>query len=138
MTNDKWNLVLGRFLMSVIFILSGGFKLIQFAGSASMMAGKGIPLAKLALVISLIIEIGGGIALLTGFRVRQIAPIMALWLVPVTLVFHNFWAYQGADQQNQMANFLKNVAIMGGLLVAAYADRAVQRGVASAGVGRSS
>lgn len=135
MSNDKWNLVLGRFLMSVIFILSGVLKLTHFAASASMMAGNGIPLAKLALVISLVIEIGGGVALLTGFRVRQIAPIMALWLVPVTLVFHNFWAYQGAEQQNQTVHFLKNVAIMGGLLVAAYADRAVQRSVAAAAVG---
>lgn len=132
MSGEKWNLVLGRFLMSVIFILSGSFKLIQFSGSAAMMAGKGIPMAKLALVITLIIEIGGGLALLTGFRVRHIAPIMALWLVPVTLVFHNFWAYQGADQQNQMANFLKNVAIIGGLLVATYADRAAQRSVSLA------
>src|SRR5689334_23281155 len=121
MGRNKWNLVPGRFLMSVTYILRGTFKLIQFTGTATMMAGKGIPMPKLALVISLIIEIGGGLALLAGSGVRHIAPIMALWLVPVALVFHNFWAYQGADQQNQMANFLKNVAIIGGLLVAAYA-----------------
>jgi putative oxidoreductase len=125
MNTGKWGLILGRLLMSLIFILSGGGKLMQFAGTASMMASKGIPLTKLALVLSILIEIGGGLALLTGFKVRYIAPVMALWLVPVTLVFHNFWAYQGADQQNQMANFLKNIAIMGGLLIAAYADRQV-------------
>jgi len=125
MNNDRWGLVLGRFLISVIFILSGAGKLMQFAGTATMMAGKGIPLANVALVLSILVEIGGGLALLTGFKVRYVAPIMALWLVPVTLVFHNFWAYQGADQQMQMANFLKNVAIMGGLLIAAYADRSV-------------
>lgn len=135
MNNDKWGFVLGRFLMSVIFILSGAFKLTQFSGTAGMMAGKGIPLATVALVITLMIEIGGGLALLTGFKVRYIAPIMALWLVPVTLVFHNFWAYQGADQQNQMANFLKNIAIMGGLLIAAYADSSARRGLASATAG---
>lgn len=137
MNNDKWNFALGRFLMSVIFILSGAFKLLQFTGTANMMAGKGIPLATLALVISIVIEVGGGLALLAGFKVRHIAPVMALWLVPVTLVFHNFWAFQGAEQQNQMANFLKNVAIMGGLLVAAYADRASARSAAATGVGRT-
>jgi putative oxidoreductase len=120
----------------VIFILSGAGKLMQFSGTSSMMAGKGIPLATVALVISIIIEVGGGLALLAGFKVRYIAPIMALWLVPVTLVFHNFWAYQGADQQMQMANFLKNVAIMGGLLIAAYADRSVAgRSVTGAAAG---
>jgi putative oxidoreductase len=135
MNNDKWGLVLGRLLMSVIFLLSGAGKLMQFTGTATMMAGKGIPLATVALAITLLIEVGGGLALLIGFKVRYIAPIMALWLVPVTLVFHNFWAYQGADQQNQMANFLKNVAIMGGLLIAAYADNSARRGLASAAAG---
>ena len=137
MNTGKWGLIVGRLLMSLIFILSGGGKLMQFAGTASMMAGKGIPLTKLALVLSILIEIGGGLALLTGFKVRYIAPIMALWLVPVTLVFHNFWAYQGADQQMQMANFLKNVAIMGGLLIAAYADRSAGTEVATSAARQS-
>ena len=134
MNSDKWSLVVGRFLLSVIFILSGFGKLMQFAGTASMMASKGIPLAKLALVISILVEIGGGLALLTGFKVRYVAPIMALWLVPVTLVFHNFWAYQGQEAMGQQINFLKNVAIMGGLLVAAYTDGAGFS--SSAGAGR--
>jgi len=121
--NEKWGLALGRFLMSVIFILSGAGKLMQFAGTAQMMAGKGIPLAKLALVLSIVVEIGGGLALLAGFKVRYVAPIMALWLVPVTLVFHNFWAFQGQERMAQQINFLKNVAIMGGLLAAASVQR---------------
>jgi putative oxidoreductase len=137
MNTGKWGLILGRLLMSLIFILSGGGKLMQFAGTASMMAGKSIPLTKLALVLSIFVEIGGGLALLTGFKVRYIAPIMALWLVPVTLVFHNFWAYQGADQQMQIANFLKNVAIMGGLLIAAYADRPAATEVATSAARQS-
>jgi putative oxidoreductase len=123
MKNDRWSLAVGRFLLSVIFILSGGGKLMQFAGTANMMAAKGIPLAKLALAISLLVEIVGGLCLLAGVKVRIVAPIMALWLVPVTLVFHNFWAYQGQDAAGQQINFLKNLAIMGGLLVAAYTDR---------------
>jgi putative oxidoreductase len=123
MKSDRWSLAVGRFLLSVIFILSGAGKLMQFAGTANMMASKGIPLAKLALIISILIEVGGGLALLGGFKVRVIAPIMALWLVPVTLVFHNFWAYQGQEAMMQQTNFLKNLAIMGGLLVAAYTDR---------------
>jgi putative oxidoreductase len=45
--------------------------------------------------------------------------ILALYLVPVTLLCHNFWAYHGMDQQMQMINFLKNLAILGGLLALA-------------------
>jgi len=39
-----------------------------------------------------------------------------LYLIPTTLIFHNFWAFHGVEHQNQMMHFLKNVAIMGGLL----------------------
>jgi len=121
--NRKWQLLLGRVLMSVIFILSGLGKIPHFHDVAGMMAGKGIPLATVALAITLLIEIGGGLLLLTGFQARYAALVIALWLVPVTLVFHNFWAVP-AQQQDQMINFLKNLAIIGGLLVMAYASPA--------------
>jgi len=119
---SKWQLVLGRVLMSAIFILSGLGKLPHFHDVAGMMAGKGIPLAAVALAITLVIEIGGGLMVLTGFKARYAALVIALWLVPVTLVFHHFWGVPEAQQQEQMVNFLKNVAIMGGLLVLAYAS----------------
>lgn len=122
--NSKWQLLLGRVLLSAIFILSGLGKLPHFPDIATMMAGKGIPLATVALVITLFIEIGCGLLLLTGFQARYAALVIALWLVPVTLVFHNFWAVPQAQQQEQMINFLKNLAIIGGLLITAYASPA--------------
>ncbi len=118
----KWSLILGRVLLSAIFILSGLGKIPNFSGVAQMMAGKGIPLATVALVITLLIEIGGGLMVLTGFKARWAALVIALWLVPVTLVFHHFWGIPEAAKQEQMINFLKNVAIMGGLLILAYAS----------------
>jgi putative oxidoreductase len=119
---DKWLLVLGRVLLSAIFILSGVGKIPHFTDIAGMMASKGIPLATVALVITLLIEIGGGLMVLTGFKARYAALVIALWLVPVTLVFHHFWGIPEAAKQDQMVNFLKNVAIMGGLLILAYAS----------------
>jgi putative oxidoreductase len=91
-----------------------------------MMAQKGVPLATVALVITLLIEIGGGLMVLTGFGARYAAIIIFLWLIPVTLVFHHFWGIPAEQQQDQMVNFLKNVAIMGGLLLLAYASPAKQ------------
>jgi putative oxidoreductase len=120
--HSKWQLLLGRVLLSVIFILSGLGKLPHFHDVATMMAGKGIPLASAALAITLLIEIGGGLMLLTGFKARYAALVIAVWLVPVTLVFHNFWAVPAVQQQDQMINFLKNLAIIGGLLVTASAS----------------
>jgi putative oxidoreductase len=88
--NSKWQLVLGRVLLSVIFILSGLGKLPHFQAIAGMMAAKGIPLATVALVITLFIEIGGGLLVLTGYKAKYAALVIALWLIPVTLVFHHF------------------------------------------------
>lgn len=120
--DSKWQLILGRVLLSAIFILSGLGKIPQFSAVAGMMASKGIPLATVALVITLCIEIGGGLMLLTGFKARYAALVIAVWLVPVTLIFHHFWGIPEAAKQDQMVNFLKNVAIMGGLLVLASAS----------------
>ena len=76
------------------------------------------------------IEIGGGLLLLTGFKARYAALALALFLVPVTLVFHN------PAHQDQMVNFLKNLAIIGGLLVTASASRSAEI-AASQTAGRS-
>jgi putative oxidoreductase len=133
MNFDKWGFALGRVFLSVIFILSGIFKLTQFSAVAGMMASKGIPLASVALVVTLLIEIGGGLLLLTGFKAQYAATIMALFLVPVTLVFHNFWAFQGQAQQEQITNFLKNLAIIGGLLAVASVSQAASRAKSAAG-----
>jgi putative oxidoreductase len=119
---DKWLFVLGRVLLSVIFVLSGLGKIPHFHDVAGMMAQKGIPVATAALVITLLIEIGGGLMVLTGFGARYAALIIFLWLIPVTLVFHHFWGIPAADKEGQIVNFLKNVAIMGGLLILAYAS----------------
>jgi putative oxidoreductase len=120
--DSKWQLLLGRVLLSAIFILSGLGKLPHFQAVAGMMAAKGIPLASVALVITLFIEIGGGLLVLTGYKAKYAALLIALWLIPVTLVFHHFWGIPADQQQDQMVNFLKNVAIMGGLLVLAFAS----------------
>jgi len=106
----------GRLLLSLIFIVSGYAKLTHWSGTAAGIAAKGIPLVSLATALAILLELGGGLSLLAGYRTRLVALLLALFLVPVTLLFHSFWAYQGADQQMQMVNFLKNLAILGGLL----------------------
>ena len=120
MNLEKWGFALGRLLLSAIFIVSGLFKATSFSATAGMMASQGIPLAKLALAISILIEVGGGLLLLTGFKARYAALVMALWLVPVTLVFHN------PTHQDQNVHFMKNLAIIGGLLVTAAASRSTE------------
>jgi putative oxidoreductase len=126
-TMDKLGLILGRFLLALIFVISGFGKIVHFADTATMMAGAGIPLAKVALVFTILIELGGGLLLITGFYVRYAALIMALFMVPVTLVFHKFWGLPNPEHDMQLAHFIKNIAITGGLLVAAFSSRSSSR-----------
>ena len=108
---------LGRLLMSLIFLLSGFGKFAQFSMMVGFAQSKGMPAPQAAIAIAAVIELVGGLALLVGFKARWTALILALFLVPTTLVFHNFWAVTDPMQhQEQFVNFLKNVAIIGGLL----------------------
>lgn len=106
----------GRFLLSFIFIFSGYGKITGFAGTAAYMASKGMPMVPLFLVGAILVEFVGGILLLVGYRTRLVAALFFLFLIPTTLIFHNFWAADPASAQSQLINFMKNMAIMGGML----------------------
>jgi len=84
---------------------------------AGWMASAGLPAASVLLVPTIALEIGGGLMLITGWKVRYAAAVVALFLIPTTLIFHAFWSADAASFQAQLTNFLKNVAIFGGLLM---------------------
>jgi putative oxidoreductase len=113
--NSKRTILIGRILLSLIFLVSAAGKLANFNGTAGMMSAKGFPVASLFLVGALAFELLGGLSVLTGYKARLGAAALIIFLIPTTLIFHNFWAVQGMEQQMQAANFLKNVAIAGGL-----------------------
>jgi putative oxidoreductase len=113
---NKFGPVVGRFLIALIFLLSGFSKIGGFAATAGFMASKGLPMAEVLLVITIVIEIGAALMLIVGWQARLGAAALFLWMIPVTLVFHSFWAAPAAQQQIEMAMFLKNLAMMGALL----------------------
>jgi putative oxidoreductase len=117
---NKFGPLVGRILIATIFLLSGFGKLTGFSGTAGYMAGK-MPMSgtliDLLLVITIIVELGGGIALVLGWKARLAALVFFLWLIPVTLLFHNFWAAPADQAMIQQIMFLKNLAIMGGMLL---------------------
>jgi putative oxidoreductase len=122
--NDSKLYPIGRALAGVLFVVSGIGKVLGFAGVAAWMNGAGIPFAGLLLVLTILLEIGGGLALVTGIQARIAALALALFLVPVTLIFHGFWHADAAEFQNQLNHFLKNVAILGALLAFAHVEGA--------------
>src|SRR6266571_1580453 len=121
----KFGPAAGRFLIALIFLLSGFGKIGGFAQTVGFMAGKGLPMAEVLLVLSIIIEIGAALMLVLGWKARLGAAALFLWMIPVTLIFHNFWGVPAEQQQLQTIMFLKNLSIMGGLLyVMAYGSGA--------------
>lgn len=106
-----------RALIGALFFISGLGKAFAFSYVAGWMASSGIPLASALLVATIVIEVAGGLMLITGVQSRWSALGIALFLIPVTLVFHAFWSADAANFQNQLTQFLKNVAIFGGLVL---------------------
>lgn len=104
----------GRLLFALVFLVSGVTKVINFGAEHARMQAHGIPLAALLLLGAIVVEIVGALFLIAGYRMRWTALLLFLYLIPTTLVFHSDF---GA--QDQAINFLKNLAIMGGLLFAA-------------------
>jgi putative oxidoreductase len=107
-----------RILLAAVFIVAGALKFPHFDETAQFMAAKGMPMAETMLWGAIAVELLGGASLLLGLNARIGALVLAAFLVPTTLMFHNFWAVEDAmARQNDMYSFLKNLAIMGGLLM---------------------
>jgi putative oxidoreductase len=109
----------GRFLITLIFLRSAFGKITGFTTVAGMMAKKGMPFAEVFLVGAIVLEIAGGLMILLGWHARLGAVLLAVFLVPATLIFHNFWGVdpsQLREVMNQTNHFYKNVSILGALV----------------------
>ncbi len=119
--------LVGRVLLALIFVVSGFSKLTNLSGTAGYMQHAGIPHALVypGLFLSIAVELGLGLLVMIGFRARIAAMLMFLWFIPVTIMFHFLpWreAVAHSDKMGAMMqylNYMKNISIMGGLLVLA-------------------
>ncbi len=112
----SFSMLLGRLCLCTIFILSGIGKFLHPDATSLYMAAKGMPLIPFFLYSSAILEVLGGALLLFGCKIRWTASIIALYLIPVTIIFHKFWGINPPESELQLIEFLKNLAIIGGLL----------------------
>jgi putative oxidoreductase len=106
----------GRILLALIFITSGFAKLTGYAGTAGYMQGVGLPLVNVLLPLTILVELGGGLALAFGWKARWSAAALFLFLIPTTVIFHAYWSAPADQVMMQQINFWKNVSIMGGML----------------------
>ena len=107
---------LSRILLSGIFVFGAFGTIRSFSEGVGDLRAKHFPMAAWVLGAAVTLEIAGALSLISGFRPRLGASALVAFLVPVTLAYHNFWAYEGASQGGQVIHFLKNLAILGGLL----------------------
>jgi putative oxidoreductase len=112
--------LVGRILMCLLFVHAGWGKLMSPAVTQAVFAGHNLPMVQAAWVLAVVVELGGGLALLLGLFTRPVGLVLAVWCILTALIAHaNF-----ADRAQEI-NFLKNMAMAGGFLyVAALGGRA--------------
>jgi putative oxidoreductase len=112
--------LLGRVAMSLLFIHGGWGKLLAPAATQAMLASHHLPMVKLGWILAVIVELGGGLAILLGLFTRPVGLVLAVWCLATALIAHTNFV-----DRNQEIHFLKNMAMMGGFLyVAAFGARA--------------
>ncbi|HKJ22961.1 MAG TPA: DoxX family protein [Gammaproteobacteria bacterium] len=113
---ERYGPLAGRILMAFIFVFAGIGKVTGFEGTVGYIASKGLPLPHAAAVAAIIIELGGGLLLMIGWKARWAAAGLMVFTALTAAVFHDFWAVSAGEAQNQMIHFMKNLSMMGGLL----------------------
>ncbi len=107
-----------RLLLAAIFVSSGVGKIFEFGSTRDFMAQEGMQMPALFLIGAIVFEIVGGASIVLGYKARLGAILLIIFLVPATLIFHDFWTIEDAEaQKTQMIMFMKNLSIMGGLLM---------------------
>jgi putative oxidoreductase len=114
-------MLIGRILLATVFLVSGVRKVMGVAATTGYLTKLGFPMPEVMVWIAIVIEIGGALALIVGWQTRRAAWLMIVFTAIATMMAHRFWEFDAAQYANQMNHFLKNVAIIGGMLyIAAF------------------
>jgi putative oxidoreductase len=111
--------LVGRILIALLFVMAGIGKAMGYAGTVGYMAKLGFPAPEVMTIIAIVIELGGGILLIVGWKTRWVAWALIVFVVVATFAAHRFWDVDVAQMVNQRTQFLKNFSIIGGLLMLA-------------------
>jgi putative oxidoreductase len=112
-------LLIGRVLLGVLFLVAGIRKIMFYSGSVAYFTKLGFPAPEVMAVLAILIEVGGGALLILGWQTRRVSWLLVLFVVIATAMAHRFWEFDAPQYANQMNHFLKNAAIVGGLLYVA-------------------
>ncbi len=121
--NANYNVValVGRILLSVMFIISGWGKIGGFAGTVGYIQSVGLPMPQVMAAGALVLELVAGVLLVIGWKTRWAAWALAAFTLIAGVLFHNYWSLPADKQMMQQIMFLKNLSVAGGLMMLAVA-----------------
>jgi putative oxidoreductase len=111
--------LIARILVGILFLVSGVRKLFAVGGVAAYFGKLGMPMADLMVWVAIILEIGGAVLLFIGWQTKIVSWLLMLYVVIATLMAHRFWAFDPPQFANQLNHFLKNLGVIGGLILLA-------------------
>jgi len=117
MNPQGFPVLIARLLLALMFLLAGLSKFGGLEGTAAYIASAGLPLAQLLAFATAALEVVGAVMLIVGWQARWAALALAAFTLLATLLFHNYWALPADQQMTQQLMFLKNIAVVGGLLM---------------------
>ena len=112
-------MLVGRILLSLVFLIAGYRKLMAVAATAGYFGKLGFPMPEVMVWVAIVVELGGAILLIVGWKTRWAAWLLALFTLVATFAAHRFWEVDPAQYANQMNHFLKNIAIVGAFIILA-------------------
>ena len=124
---EKTFITVGRVLLGLYFLLPGISKIPTYVGTTEYMLLHNIPLASILLPITIVLQVGLGVMLIIGYRIKESALILAALTIFINIGMHDFWnEYPNTDAGHETQNFVKNLAIFAGLLVLSATDKVQQ------------
>ncbi len=109
--------LIGRILVGLYYIMSGYNHFSKREMTAGYAKSKGVPMPRIAVPLTGLLLLAGGLSLLLGIYPYIGVALIVIFLVPVTLIMHNFWAVPKEQKMSDMINFMKNVALIGSTLM---------------------
>lgn len=116
MNTQGTSALIARVLLALMFLLAGLSKFAGLDGTAGYIASKGLPMAQLLAFGTAALEVGGALLLIVGWKARWAALALAAFTLLASVLFHNYWTLPADKQMVDQLMFMKNLAIVGGLL----------------------
>jgi putative oxidoreductase len=115
--SPKLLVVTGRTLFSLHFLVTSLLHVVKFEFLVAQMAVRGVPAPRFFLILATVLQVLGALSIMLGYKAKTGALLLILFIVPSTPVMHNFWALQGQDAFVNFAFFIRNISILGALLL---------------------